>query len=132
MFSFVPQACLQAVEKMCSGQASVEELQTLCSLFHIDIKLKKLLKNFLSCLRKDPVVPLLVTKDVAEVGFMKELFDEAEREESSEAILDESFTYPYVKKRLLDCLPCMCLNVNGIMYFCVQCHVKSHSCHHVG
>lgn len=75
---------------MCSGEATIDELQPLCSQFYTP------LREYLCHVRNNPVVPALVVKSVTEMGYVEKLFaeveklcDEAERENTPEATDEE-------------------------------------------
>ncbi len=89
------QACLQAVENMCSGEVSMESLLLLCN--HSDGThgyLYSQLHEYLRPMRNDPVVPLLTRRTPCgatpaipadQPHPLEQLFEEAEREGTPEA-----------------------------------------------
>lgn len=87
LFVFSVQACLQAVEAMCScsGEVNVDSLMLLCN--HSDGthgRLNSQVMTYLRPMRNDPVVPLLTFAD-ADIQSLDELFAEAETEDTPEA-----------------------------------------------
>lgn len=82
---FSPQACLQAVEAMCSGEVSFDSLLQLCN--HTDGvhgQLYPQLSRYLTPMRDNPMVPLL-TFQAPPLRSLEELFAEMELEQSAEA-----------------------------------------------
>ena len=73
-YPVVLQACLQAVQRLSSGEVCRNTLQELCS----QSKFSKELKNFLGKIRNHVAVPFLVRND------LEELFDQVEKENTPE------------------------------------------------